>query len=207
MAKASAAAAGKQPDGKQAQDGTGQQASGDVTPEVPATVPAADVPSPEGAAPVADDTDSGPDAADGATPDVEASATPPAPDETPAAAPLAPPVKRVKPAPVAAAVSEPNAAVRTAPGDHVAFVDHQGNPIKHDELFTDPGAQYTFMHTARRILQRFRFPGQHKESARFSTQLVYPEGARVPRHQAHALMQTVREAAEGKPDEGDPQGS
>lgn len=202
MAKSSGAGGSSQEGDPRA--APGQQAAADgASPDAGSQGTAAD-----GSVPAGDTVPAAPAEADGGGPGAAGGSQPPVPDTVPAAAPLTPPAKRDrKPRDPAPPLTEPNAAVRTAPGDHVAFVDHLGAEIRHDEMFTDPGPQFTFMFAAKRVLQRFRYPGQHKESARHSSQLVYPEGARVPRHEAHALMQTVREAAEGKPAGDGTQGS
>jgi hypothetical protein len=140
-----------------------------------------------------------------AVPDPDA--TPAAPGGTPAAAPLAPPapkVAAVTPVPVPA---EPNAAVRQAPdGGHIGIVGADGEPLRHDELFTEPEPHHTWMEAARDIFQKFRYPGQHRETLQSSTQLVARKGARIPRDQAHVLIEAARNGAGPAADSEDPGG-
>lgn len=131
--------------------------------------------------------------------------TPAAPDGTPAAAPLAPPARRARIRDAAPVIVEPNAAVREMPGTaHIAVTDHEGNELAHDELFEDPGGRFTYMIALRRIYQKFRWPGQHHESHNNSAQLLYNQGTRVPRDQAHSLIEQVKNAAAAA---GDGEGS
>ena len=109
---------------------------------------------------------------------------------TPAAAPLDPPAVRARrpvPSPV---VAEPAAATREIGGGHVAIVDHDGNILGPDDLFTDPGGHATYVVATQRIYQQFRYPNTIAPA----TQLLYAAGVRVPRDQAEQLRHTASHA-------------
>ncbi|MEU4703377.1 hypothetical protein [Nonomuraea dietziae] len=136
-----------------------------------------------------------------ATPEVQDPAPLTPPDEEPAApltppddgpstdaAPLTPPVRR-EPAPEvkedALTPPPPPAALGQEPTLDLRWED--GTVASPDELFEDPGPQFTYLVVARRVLERHYFSGATTPSDR----LLYPVGARVARSEADRIRREM----------------
>jgi hypothetical protein len=167
--------------GTQAAEGSTQPGDG------AAATPAAAPDAPDGSTAAPD----GAPAPDPAVPD-DAKA-PGTPDTTPAAAPLTPPIARATATVPGTPVTEPNAAIRQAPdGGHLAIVDQDGEPLDPDGLFAESVPHHTFLEAARDIFQKFRYPGQQRETTTHSMQLVARAGTKIPRDKAHEIIETAR---------------
>lgn len=111
---------------------------------------------------------------------------------TPAqAAPLEPPATPV--APVASPGPSVDMRMIATPGaEFVDLVWSDGTPADPDELFVDPGAQFTYVVTARAIERRYFQPGARRTSG----DLVFPEGWRVAREHADRMAADLRRLRE-----------
>ncbi|MET7335932.1 hypothetical protein [Nonomuraea sp. NPDC005650] len=146
-------------------------------------------PAPAQAAPVAPPV---PPAAPLADPDApagdEGGLSGPAPAQ---AAPLEPPAAPV--APIVPPGPPVDMKMIATPGaEFVDLVWDDGKPAGPDELFVDPGSQYTYVMTARAIHRHYYLPG----ARRLSGQLVFPEGWKVAREHADRMTADLRRLRE-----------
>lgn len=81
-----------------------------------------------------------------------------------------------------------SAALSTYPGEqHVALVDEGGNTIGADDLFTDPGENFTYVVAAKRVYEQFRYYG----ATDVTTRLFYAKGRQVPRGDARRIKEAI----------------
>ncbi|SDH67172.1 hypothetical protein SAMN05421505_12023 [Sinosporangium album] len=107
----------------------------------------------------------------------------PSQDHTSQAAPLTPP-ETPQPQPVV--YEPPLTPPPTSPFGQAPTYDlrwEDGTPADPDQLFTDPGAQYSYMVVTRRVLERYLLDGAQT----YGQSLRYNAGARIPRAEADRI--------------------
>lgn len=107
------------------------------------------------------------------------------------AAPLEPPAAPAAPPPPPGPPTDMRM-VATPGADFEDLVWSDGTPAEPDQMFIDPGAQYTYVMTAREIQRRQYLPG----ARRLSGQVVFPAGWRVAREQADRMKADLRRLRE-----------
>ncbi|MFG1977004.1 hypothetical protein ACGFJC_47395 [Nonomuraea fuscirosea] len=103
------------------------------------------------------------------------------------AAPLEPPAP---PAPLPVPPGPPvDMKMIATPGTEFEnLVWSDGTPADPDEMFVDPGAQYTYVVVAREIQRRFYMPGARRTAG----QILFPEGWQVAREHADRVKNDLR---------------